>query len=151
MGDQAYPIDHFFDVVDLEVGEWVDVDGLQVRAVYSPHPVETTAFEFKSDESGNERIYSHLADISSLAILDTLEETLAKSKIDTKLIKRARESYVRTVDVKKVDVGGGLIHGESDDFTDDKSPVLVLSHFSVNSPKKKKRCYNSWFWNLPRS
>ena len=76
----------------------------------------------------NERIYSHLADISSLALLDTIQETLADKKLDTKLITSARESYVRTVDVKKVDVGGGLIHGEPDDFKNDKSKTIGACH-----------------------
>ena len=55
MGDQAYPLEHFFDVVDLKIGEWTDIDGMEVRPIYSPHPVETTAFEFKSYENGNEK------------------------------------------------------------------------------------------------
>ena len=35
MGDQAYPIDHFFDVVDLEVGEWVDVTVFKLGCLFS--------------------------------------------------------------------------------------------------------------------
>ena len=49
MGDQAYPIDHFFDVVDLEVGEWTDIDGLQVSGIFSS-PSRDDGFEFKAEE-----------------------------------------------------------------------------------------------------
>ncbi|MBV5325236.1 MAG: MBL fold metallo-hydrolase, partial [Rhodospirillaceae bacterium] len=37
----------YFDVHDLVMGEWNDVDGLEVKPFFSPHPVETTPFVFR--------------------------------------------------------------------------------------------------------
>ena len=43
-----------------------------------------------------------------------------------------RDAFIREVtspiDVKKIDVGGGLIHGSADDFRSDTSARVLLSH-----------------------
>jgi hemerythrin len=38
----------------------------------SPHPVETTVFNFRVLWEGGYRTYSHLADIASFAVLDAM-------------------------------------------------------------------------------
>ena len=40
------------------------------------------------------------------------------------------ENYLLPADIKKVDVGGGLIHGNAEDFRGDTSTRLVLAHTS---------------------
>ena len=42
------------------------------------------------------------------------------------------------VDLKKIDVGGGLIHGRASDFAGDQSAKVVLSHISGDLPAADK-------------
>jgi hemerythrin len=46
--------------------------GLEVRPVMSPHPVETTVFNFRVLWEGGYRTYTHLADIASFSVLDAM-------------------------------------------------------------------------------
>jgi len=39
---------NYFDIQDLEFGEWNDIEGLEVRPVFSPHPVETNVLFFRT-------------------------------------------------------------------------------------------------------
>ena len=42
-------------------------------------------------------------------------------------------------DVKKIDIGGGMIHGMAKDFSDDKSKKVILSHTNRNlTPQEKE-------------
>ena len=41
-------IPSYFDVVNLNFDEWNDIDGLEVRPIMSPHPVETSSFFFRT-------------------------------------------------------------------------------------------------------
>ena len=68
-----------FDVHDIEENSWYNLNGLEVRPVLSPHPVETTTFHFRTHFKGTDYTYAHLADIVSkerlLAISDKLSLT----------------------------------------------------------------------------
>ena len=39
---------NFFDVQDLVFDKWNDVEGLEVMPIYSPHPVETNIYVFRT-------------------------------------------------------------------------------------------------------
>ena len=41
-------IPSYLDVVNLNSDEWNDIDGLEVRPIMSPHPVETSSFFFRT-------------------------------------------------------------------------------------------------------
>src|SRR5581483_11946553 len=69
LGVEDSDFDNYFDVVDLKEGEWNDVDGLEVRPVFSPHRVEPTVVFFRTVMAGGWRTYAHLADIVALKTL----------------------------------------------------------------------------------
>ncbi len=69
----------YFDIHDLEEGQWNDIMGLEVRPVMSPHPVETTVFNFRVLWEGGYRTYTHLADIASFAVLDAMTHADAQA------------------------------------------------------------------------
>ena len=118
-----------FEVHDLELEEWNDIEGLEVKPILSPHPVETTIFYFRAMWEGGNRSYAHLADIASF---DVLRKMIAPDHA-TAGISRARfektvRDYTQRVDVKKIDIGGGIIHGAAIDFRGDPSGKLILAH-----------------------
>ncbi len=120
---------HFFDVQELKSDQWNDVHGLEVKPVISPHPVETTVFFFRTFWGGGYSSYAHLADISSLDILQNMivddDEAIGISRAT---YERVKQEYLTPVDLKKIDIGGGLIHGNAEDFRNDKSQRIILAH-----------------------
>jgi len=73
MGIREEQFHELFETHDLVPAQWNVVDGLEVRPLYAPHPVETTVLMFRADCQGAARTYAHLADISSLETLDKLK------------------------------------------------------------------------------
>jgi hemerythrin len=130
----------YFDVVDLVAEQWNDIAGLEVRPVFSPHPVETTVFFFRTLAAGGWRSYAHLADIVSLKLLESMiTDDPAAPGIDRAEFERVRAAYAEPADVKKVDIGGGLIHGDAGDFKDDRSGKIMLAHTAVKFTDEQKR------------
>lgn len=41
---------------------------------------------------------------------------------------QVKEAYLEPCDIKKVDNGGGMIHGKAEDFTNDKSGKIIFAH-----------------------
>jgi len=121
-------LDNFFDYIDLELDEWNNIDGLEIKPVLSPHPVETNILFFRVLGDNGYKSYAHLADICSFDTLDSLESKDGGIGISLSKIDKIKESYLEEVDVKKIDNGGGMIHGIGSDFSDDKSKKLMLSH-----------------------
>ncbi|MBI4207129.1 MAG: cyclic nucleotide-binding domain-containing protein [Betaproteobacteria bacterium] len=118
-----------FEVRDLKLEEWNDIEGLEVRPVLSPHPVETTIFYFRAMWEGGYRSYGHLADIASFSVLrKMIAPDDAPVGISQERFDRTVRDYVEKVDVKKIDIGGGLIHGTAVDFRGDTSGKLILAH-----------------------
>ena len=119
----------YFEIHDLEVGKWNDIMGLEVKPVDSPHPVETTIFKFRVLWEGGYRTYSHLADVASFGVinsminLDPTAPGLSSSRAEA-----TKAAYLEPADLKKVDVGGGMIHGCADDFARDTSTKLLFAH-----------------------
>ena len=130
----------YFDVHDLVLDEWNDVDGLEVRPFFSPHPVETTPFEFRVPTEGGYRSYTHLADVVGLdTLLDMVTEDPDKPGLSLSWLERIVADYTRPADVKKVDIGGGLIHGRAEDFAQDQSGKIILSHTALKLTDAQKR------------
>jgi hemerythrin-like metal-binding protein len=129
MGDRDFR--RLFDVRDLAEGEWNDLGGLEVMPVMSPHPVETTILSFRAGEGAERRSYAHLADLASFAVLDSMvDEDPARPGISRARAEASKAAYLEPADVKKIDSGGGMIHGDRADFAADASGIIYVSHTS---------------------
>ena len=122
----------YFEPHDLTLETWNNVEGLEVMPVLSPHPVETTVFFFRALWEKGYRTYAHLADISSFEVLrKMIAEDPKKNGISASFYESCTKKLLATVNVKKIDIGGGLIHGRAEDFAADTSGKLYLSHSSA--------------------
>ena len=130
----------YFDFFDLQFDDWNNIEGLEVRPFLSPHPVETSVLSFRTFWEGRYLTYSHLADIASFKVMrDMVDEAPAKNGFDQSRFDKVRKEYLANVDLKKIDVGGGMIHGAAEDFQEDSSGKIILSHQSdalTNSQKE---------------
>lgn len=119
----------YFAVHDLVIDRWNDLDGLEVLPRFSPHPVETTVFTFRVKGEGGARTYTHLADITAFSVLDAMrQDDPLRPGMSASDIAAVKAMYLEPADVKKIDIGGGMIHGQAQDFAGDASAVLLLSH-----------------------
>lgn len=126
---------NFFDICDMTFNEWTNVEGLQVMPVFSPHPVETNCFIFRAEWGNDDKTYIHWADITAFDILDKMATPNKQTNLAPITTARAEEiknMYLQPAHLKKIDVGGGLIHGNALDFIADNSHKIVLAH--TNKP-----------------
>ncbi len=130
----------YFEVHDLEFDTWNNIDGLEVMPVFSPHPVETSILFFRTLWEDGHKTYAHLADIVALKILKGMvTDNPSENGVTRKYFDLVKSTYLTRVHVKKIDVGGGLIHGDAEDFIEDRSDKIILSHTSSElSPKQKE-------------
>jgi hemerythrin len=130
----------YFNVVDLRLGEWNNLDGMEVKPVFSPHPVETTIFHFRALAEGGYRSYAHFADVVGLKTLaGMITDDPSKPGLDRSLYDQIVADYAEPSDIKKIDIGGGMIHGEATDFTSDHSSRIILAHTSLPLTREQKR------------
>ncbi|MCK5445751.1 MAG: cyclic nucleotide-binding domain-containing protein, partial [Rhodospirillaceae bacterium] len=130
---------NYFEVHDLDIDEWNDMDGLEVKPIFSPHPVETTIFQFRCLGEEGYRTYAHYADMSSFEVLENMitDDDQAPG-ISQAMYDETKMNYLKAANLKKIDVGGGMIHGMAADFEDDKSNKIVLAHLArALSPAEK--------------
>jgi hemerythrin len=121
----------FFEIHDLEFDTWNDIEGLEVKPVFSPHPVETSIMFFRTYWEGGIKSYAHLADIAAFDVLEgMITVDPQKSGITREKFETVKKQYHEPASIKKIDIGGGYIHGKAVDFEDDTSPRLLLSHTS---------------------
>jgi len=124
-----------FEFHDLSFGKWNDVGGLEVQPFLSLHPLETTVLYFRALGPQGYRTYAHLADIPPESVLkDYLVDDPDATEVSAKLYESSRKSLHFAVDLKKIDVGGGLIHGRAADFAGDRSSKILLSHTAGDLP-----------------
>ena len=133
-------LSHFFEVHDLSPGVWNDINGLEVRPVYSPHPIETNIFKFRVLWKDGYLRYHHLADITSAKVLAEMEDA---GKLSPAMNKAVRSEYVEAATVKKIDIGGGLIHGRADDFASDQSDKIIFAHTAEDLSSQQKQIGSS--------
>jgi hemerythrin len=131
LGIEEFEFYNFVDVHPLKMDEWNDLDGLEVRPELSPHPVETTTFKFRVAHGDDYKSYGYFADIISEKVLKGMitneKNTLGVSE---SFYNRVFDNYLESMDLKKIDIGGGMIHGVCEDFKDDTSSKMILSHIS---------------------
>jgi hemerythrin len=130
---------HYFEVHDLELGQWNDIDTLEVKPVFSPHPVETTVMLFRTLDHNGYRTYAHFADIASLSLLRRMITADPEAPgLSQELYDEVCASYLEPADVKKLDIGGGMIHGDAEDFANDKSGMILLAHTALPLTYRQK-------------
>ena len=117
-----------FEIRDLEFDQWNDVGGFDVMPLLSPHPVETSILMFRALWHDGYKIYAHWADIVARDVLHSMLKTDERPGISQDFFDRVIENYQRPATLKKIDVGGGLIHGRAEDFRGDESGRVVLAH-----------------------
>ncbi|MBF0454481.1 MAG: cyclic nucleotide-binding domain-containing protein [Magnetococcales bacterium] len=131
---------HYFDIRDLKVDSWNDIDGLEVKPYYSPHPVETNILIFRTLAEDGYRSYAHYADIVALKVLKGMVSPDESDQgISQRFFDEIQKKYDRPANLKKIDVGGGMIHGETVDFINDQSDKIILSHtsFALSSEQRE--------------
>ncbi|MDT8446716.1 MAG: MBL fold metallo-hydrolase [bacterium] len=111
-------------------GAWNRLKGLEVKALPSAHPIDTTLFLVRAKGPEGYRTYGHLTDIASRKVLEDFARSAPNPKAFEKFKDALLESYDQPLDLKKVDVGGGFVHGEPQDFAQDGSATLLFSHTS---------------------
>lgn len=121
----------FFEVCDLVPEKWSQLDGFEVLPIMSPHPVETNIFYFRKRTRDGYRSYGHLADVISkrvyksfMAIEDEYQPILKNN------FEHVWKTYYLPVNVKKIDVNSGLIHGDPEDYINDPSGKVIFSHIT---------------------
>ncbi|SEH38451.1 hemerythrin [Magnetospirillum fulvum] len=130
----------YFEVCDLTLGTWNAIEGLEVLPLFSPHPVETSVFHFRTPWEDAYRTYAHLADIVSLDVLGQMvDDDETHHGISSALFEQVRADYLIPADIKKLDIGGGLIHGSAEDFSEDRSGKIVLAHTALPLTRAQKR------------
>jgi hemerythrin len=138
-----------FEFHDLAFGKWNDVGGLEVQPFLSLHPLETTILYFRALGPEGYKTYAHLADIPPESVLkDYLVDDPNATEVSAKLYESSRKSLHLAVDLKKIDIGGGLIHGRAADFAGDQSTKIVLSHTSGDLPPADKEIGSSASFGL---
>lgn len=120
-----------FEYRDLEPEVWNDVEGLMVRPSWSPHPVETNVYSFRALGEDGFKTYCHWADIADF---DVLRRLLVEAPGCDEASKEFYSTFTRLLlepaQIKKIDIGGGMIHGRASDFLPDGSDKLVLAHIA---------------------
>lgn len=129
----------YFQICDLKLDDWTVIDNLEVKPIFSSHPTETTIFLFQTLDHKHNRSYAHFADISSFAVLrDMITENESEPGISQEYFDEVKRSYLTKADLKKIDVGGGYVHGSALDFTDDPSDKIILAHTSSQLTARQK-------------
>ena len=130
--------EQYFEVHDMEFDTWNDVDALEVKPIFSPHPVETQIFIFRNT-FGMYFTYGHFADITSISILQKMvTEDSQKTGITPALLEKMKAIYNMPLDLKKIDIGGAPIHGVAQDFQEDPSKEIILSHTEFQLSREQK-------------
>jgi hemerythrin len=130
----------YFEVHDLEFDSWNDLDGLEVKPIFSPHPLETNIFQFRVLGKEGYKTYAHWADIVSFDVLNKMVTNDSPQEgVSKEFFKTIKTNYHLPVNLKKIDIGAGLIHGQAMDFEGDKSEKIILSHTSTSlTPQQKE-------------
>lgn len=123
---------NYFEIHDLECDKWNDIEGLEVMPSFSAHPVETTIMFFRTLWGKGYRTYAHLADIIGFKTLkNMITDDPSQAGITTDFYEETVHKYLTPVDLKKIDNGGGMIHGVAEDFRHDTSKKIILSHSAL--------------------
>jgi hemerythrin len=83
--------------------------------------------------------YAHLADIAAKSVLQNMiTEDATQPGISQAFYDSIVEHYHTPTHLKKIDIGGGLIHGMAEDFREDPSEKIILAHTSERLSASQK-------------
>lgn len=133
----------FFNIHDLDLDRWNEINGLDVMPKYSPHPLETTIFYFRAFGEYGEAVYGHLADIIGKNVLKKALFPQNEEGISQGFFDKIWKGYLMPCHVKKIDAGRGFVHGNPFDFRDDKSDKLLISHTDWELSLEEKEIGNN--------
>ncbi len=92
----------YYEFHDMEEGIWNDIQGLEVKFAYSPHPVETNILFFRTLWVDGYKIYAHLADIVSFKVLDRMATgSKGDEGLSAEYVKKIKTLYLKAVHLKK--------------------------------------------------
>ncbi len=129
---------NYFETMDLQFDLWNNIEGLEVRPSFSPHPVETSILTFRALGEEEYLSYGHFADIAAFKVLDQMRnDDKSKPGLSSDWCDRIKKTYLEPVSLKKIDVGGGMIHGNAEDFHEDQSKKIILAH--TNTPLSNRQ------------
>ena len=129
LGVEEVRFGDYFEIHDLVVDTWNDIEGLEVKPMFSPHPVEANVLVFRTMWGDGYRSYAHFADIVSLEVLRAMVTTDAAAPgLSAEAFEAVRKDYMVAADLKKIDIGGGMIHGDAMDFRTEQSTQILLAH-----------------------
>ena len=82
--------------------------------MFSPHPVETNVFFFRAPGKRDPAPTRTWRDISSFEVLKKMVTADAsKNGISAAFYDTCTRKLLQPADIKKIDIGGGLIHGQA--------------------------------------
>ena len=136
----ALELSRYFDVHDLIFDDWNFIEGLEVKPLFSPHPVETSVLFFRTIWQDGYRSYAHLADVVALDVLEgMITDDSEAPGITRSYYDLVKSQYLIPATLKKIDIGGGMIHGQAEDFKSDESQKIILSHTSQELGVEQKK------------
>lgn len=130
----------YFEIHDLKFDKWNYFEGLEVKPMFSPHPLETNIFLFRALGEDGYKTYAHWADITSFEVLKQMvTKDSPHEGVSQEFFNKVKTDYFIPADLKKVDIGAGLIHGQAKDFDGDKSEEIILAHTSTSLTLQQKK------------
>ncbi len=133
----------YFEICDLKLESWNEINALEVKPIISPHPTETTIYIFRAFDNNGYQSYAHFADITSFDILrNMITENESEPGISKSYFEKITRNCLTRADLKKLDVGGGYVHGSAVDFKNDPSGKIILAHTSSELTGQQKEIGN---------
>lgn len=140
---------NLLDIKNLDLHTWNDIEDLEVKPIISPHPVETTIFIFRTFFENRFYTYGHFADIVDTTLLkEMIVDNEDQFGVSQDFYDKTIQAYSQAVDIKKIDIGGGMIHGNYKNFKNDKSDKIILGHNDQELTKAQLRVGTSSLFGI---
>ncbi|MGL1894082.1 MAG: MBL fold metallo-hydrolase [Spirochaetaceae bacterium] len=121
----------YIDFIELKESIWTNIGEMEVKPKYSFHTIETNVFYFRTKNTDGEwKTYGHITDIISKNDLEYMLDNDKSGIITRDWAYDWFNGYLEKCDLKRIDAGGGVVHGNSNDFKDDLSTKIILSHLN---------------------
>ncbi|MCP4755958.1 MAG: MBL fold metallo-hydrolase [Proteobacteria bacterium] len=122
-------LERHIEVQELIRDQWNNQAGLEIKPIPSAHPVDTTLFIFRAKGKKGYRTFGYYSDITALSWLRKMVvNNNEEAGISEEYFQSVKKTFSLKMDLKKIDAGGPAIHGDAEDFRNDKSSRLILGH-----------------------